>query len=466
MFFFVSYHHKLYLLNIFKMLKVPPHSIEAEQSVLWSILIDKDCFITIWDLLKESDFYVEANSSIFGVMFDLYKHNKPIDLITVKEKLDDKKLLDKIGWISYLAELTEIVPTTANVFEYAQIVKNKAVLRNLIRAWNEIISYGYDEDKSINDLLEKTEKSVFNVTQVFIQNKLVHINQILEQRFEEFAEIHENPDMIKDHRLHLGFKDLDHKFNGLKWWDMVILAARPSMWKTAFALNLAQNVWYNWKNVAIFSLEMSKEQLTDRMIASAMQIDSWKLAKWELEDHEFAKIWEAMEKLSQANIYIDDSAGWNLVELKSKCRRLKIESWLDLIVIDYLQLMSNWNSMNRVQEISEISRWIKSLARELNVPIIALSQLSRTVEQRPDKRPIMSDLRESGSIEQDADIIMMLYREEYYDEFTEKKWITDVLVRKNRNWPIWNIELMFEKNNQKFVEVERNYWNWGNVEEY
>lgn len=448
------------------MLKVPPHSIEAEQSVLWSILIDKDCFIIIWDLLKESDFYVESNSSIFWVMFDLYKHNKPIDLITVKEKLDDKKLLDKIGWISYLAELTEIVPTTANVFEYAQIVKNKAVLRNLIKAWNEIISYWYDEDKPINDLLEKTEKSVFNVTQVFIQNKLVHINQILEQRFEEFAEIHENPDLIKDHRLHLGFRDLDHKFNGLKWWDMVIVAARPSMWKTAFALNLAQNVWYNWKNVAIFSLEMSKEQLTDRMIASAMQIDSWKLAKWELEDHEFAKIWEAMEKLSQANIYIDDSAGWNLVELKSKCRRLKIESGLDLIVIDYLQLMSNWNSMNRVQEISEISRWIKSLARELNVPIIALSQLSRTVEQRPDKRPIMSDLRESGSIEQDADIIMMLYREEYYDEFTEKKWITDILVRKNRNWPIGNIELMFEKNNQKFVEVERNYSWWGNVEEY
>jgi replicative DNA helicase len=191
------------------------------------------------------------------------------------------------------------------------------------------------------------------------------------------------------------------------------------------------------------------------MIASAMQIDSWKLAKGELEDHEFAKIWEAMEMLSRANIYIDDTAWWNLVDLKSKCRRLKIESWLDLIIIDYLQLMSNGTSMNRVQEISEISRWIKALARELNVPIIALSQLSRTVEQRPDKRPIMSDLRESWSIEQDADIIMMLYREEYYDEFTEKKWITDVLVRKNRNWPIWNIELMFEKNNQKFVPVER-----------
>lgn len=440
------------------MLKVPPHSIEAEQSVLWSILIDKETLVTLWDMLKEWDFYSEANAKIFSVIMELYRLNKPIDLITVKEKLDDKKLLDKVWWITYLAELTEIVPTTANVFEYASIVKNKAVLRNLIRAWNEIIWYGYDEEKPIHELLENTEKSIFAITQVFIQNKLVHINDILEKRFEEFAEIHENPEIIKDHRLQLWFKDLDNKTNGLKGWDMVILAARPSMWKTAFALNLAQNVGYAWKNVAIFSLEMSKEQLTDRMIAAAMEIDSWKLAKWELEDHEFAKIGEAMEKLSEANIYIDDTAWWNLVELKSKCRRLKMEAWLDLVVIDYLQLMTNWNSLNRVQEISEISRWIKQLARELNVPIIALSQLSRTVEQRPDKRPIMSDLRESGSIEQDADIIMMLYREEYYDEFTEKKWITDVLIRKNRNWPIWHIELMFNKNSQKFVQVERSFW--------
>lgn len=438
------------------MLKVPPYSLEAEQSVIWSILIDKDCFIYIWDLLKAEDFYNDANSIIFDIIFELYKKNKPIDLITVKERLDDKKLLDKVWGITYLAELTEIVPTTANIFEYAQIVKNKSILRNLIKCWNEIISYWYDEEKSINELLEKAEKSVFNVTQVFIQNKLVHINEILNQRYEEFAEIHENPELIKSHRLQLWFKDLDNKIGWLKWWDMVIIAARPSMWKTAFALNIAQNVWYNWKNVAIFSLEMSKEQLTDRMIASAMQIDSWKLAKWELEDSEFAKIWEAMEKLSEANIYIDDTAWWNLTDLKSKCRRLKIESWLDLIIIDYLQLMSNWNWMNRLNEISEISRWIKSLARELNVPIIALSQLSRAVEQRPDKRPIMSDLRESWSIEQDADMILMLYREEYYDEFTEKKRITDVLIRKNRNWPIWNIELIFNKNNQKFFTIEKN----------
>jgi len=438
------------------MLKVPPHDMEAEQSVLWSVLIDKDCFLSIWDLLKANDFYNDSNSTIFEVIFDLYKLNKPIDLITVKWKLDDKKLLDKIGWMSYLTELTEIVPTTANAFQYAQTVKNKSVLRWLLRCWNEILGYWYDEEAWINELLEKTEKSVFNVTQVFIQNKLVHINDILTQRYEEFAEIHENPDAIKQHRLQVWFKDLDNKSGWFKWWDMVVIAARPAMWKTAFALNIAQNVWLSKKNVAVFSLEMSKEQLTDRMIAAAMQIDSWKLAKWELEDHEFAKIGEAMEKLSDANIYIDDSAWWNLTDLKSKCRRLKIESGLDLIIIDYLQLMSNWSSQNRVQEISEISRWLKSLARELNVPIIALSQLSRAVEQRPDKRPIMSDLRESWAIEQDADMILMIYREEYYDEFTEKKWITEIFMRKNRSWPIWTVELMFDKWAQKFIEVERN----------
>jgi len=438
------------------MFKVPPHSIEAEQSVIWSILIDKDCFITIWDLLKPDDFYNDSNALIFWVIFDLYKANKPIDLITVKEKLDDKNLLDKIWWMSYLVELTEIVPTTSNIYEYAQIVKNKSILRNLIKCWNEIISYWYDEDKMINELLEKTEKSVFNVTQVFIQNKLVHINDILNQRYEEFAEIHENPEAIKQHRLQLWFKDLDNKTWWLKGWDLVIIAARPAMWKTAFSLNLAQNVWLNRKNVAVFSLEMSKEQLTDRMIAAAMQIDSWKLAKGELEDNEFAKIWEAMEKLSEANIYIDDTAGWSLTDLKSKCRRLKLESWLDLVIIDYLQLMSNWNSMNRVQEISEISRWLKQLARELNIPVIALSQLSRAVEQRPDKRPVMSDLRESWAIEQDADMIIMIYREEYYDEFTEKKGITELFLRKNRSWPIGTVELMFNKDSQKFVEVERN----------
>lgn len=443
------------------MLKVPPHSLEAEQSVLWSLLIDKDWFITISDILTHEDFYDENNSIIFEIMFNLYKVSKPIDLITVKDKLADKKVLDKIWWMTYLSELTEIVPTTANIFQYAQTVKNKSVLRRLIRTWNEIIAYWYAEDEKLNELLEKSEKSLFSVTQTFIRNKLVHINEILTWRYEEFSAVHDDPESIKNNRTNTEFPSLDGKLWWLKWWDMIVLAARPSMWKTAFALNLAQNIWFKWKNVAIFSLEMSKEQLTDRMIASAMWINSWKLAKWELEDEEFMKIWDAMEKLSNANIYIDDTAWWNLTDLKSKCRRLKMESWLDLVIIDYLQLMSNWNSMNRVQEISEISRWIKALARELDVPIIALSQLSRQLESRPDKRPIMSDLRESWAIEQDADIIMMLYREEYYDEFTERKWVTDILIRKNRNWPIWNIELMFQKDNQKFLEIERNAWYMG-----
>lgn len=436
------------------MLKVPPYSLEAEQSVLWSLLIDKDGFIIVWDLLDHEDFYDDANSKIYEVMFELFKFNKPIDIITVREKLDDKKLLDSIGGISYLTELTEIVPTSSNIFEYAQIVKNKAVLRRLIKSWNEIVSHGYQEDAPINELLEKSEKALFNVTQTFIKNKLVHINDILTQRFEEFAEIHENPELVKEHRLQTGFGNLDNKLTGLKWGDMVIVAARPSMGKTALSMNLAQNIGFRKKKVAIFSLEMSKEQLTDRMIASAMGIDSWKLQKWELEDSEFAKIGEAMEMLSEADIYIDDSAWWNLVDLKSKSRRLKMESWLDLIIIDYLQLMTNGNSLNRVQEVSEISRGIKSLARELDVPIIALSQLSRAVESRPDKRPVLSDLRESGSIEQDADIVMMIYREDYYDEFSERKGVTDLFIRKNRNGPIGSVQLMFQKNNQKFVEIE------------
>ena len=441
------------------MLKILPHSIEAEKSVLWSLLIDKDWFIVIWDLLKAEDFYDNSNAMIFDAMFDLFKNNKPIDLITVKAKLDDKQILENVWWMIYLTDLVDIVPTSSNIYEYAQIVKNKSVLRKLIKSWNDIISYGYDEEATINELLEKSEKSIFNVTQVFIKNKLVPISDILTQRYEEFAEVHENPDAITNHRVQLGYKWLDYKLGWLKWGDMAVIAARPSMWKTAFALNIAQNIWLKWKNIAIFSLEMSKEQLTDRMISAAIWIDSWKLAKWELEDEEFSRIWEAMEKLSQANIYIDDSLWWSLIDLKSKSRRLKMESWLHLIIIDYLQLMTSSNNLNRVQEISEITRWIKNLARDLDVPIIALSQLSRSVEARPDKRPVLSDLRESWSIEQDADIVMMLYRDDYYDEFTEKKWITEIFIRKNRNWPTWVSELMFDRKKQKFFEIEKNLQN-------
>lgn len=406
-------------------------------------------------LLIEGDFYDPNNGLIYGAMMDLFARNKPIDILTIREYLDDRQNLEKIGGNAYLIELTESIFTSANIYQYAQIVKHKGILRKLIKAGNDILLAGYDEESDINKLLEKAEQSLFTVTQTFIQNKLVHIRDIINLRYEEFAEIHENPDQANDGVTHTGFKSLDSKIGGFKAGDMIILAARPSMGKTALALNIAQHIGEAGKNVAVFSLEMSKEQLTDRLICATMGVDSWKLQKGLLEDEEFMKMGDALERLSKANIYIDDSPGGNLLEIKSKARRLKIESGLDFIVIDYLQLMSAGNPMNRVQEISDISRGIKSLARELGVPIMALSQLSRAVESRVSKEPILSDLRESGSIEQDADVVLMIYREDYYDEFTENKGVTNVFVRKNRNGPVGGADLKFEKQFMKFYDLER-----------
>lgn len=437
-------------------LNIPPHSIEAEKWVLGSILIDKDAMIQVANLLSSEDFYDPAHSIVYSAMQDLYARNRPIDSITVREVIDNQKKLESIGWNIFLAELMTSVFSSANIFQYAQIVKNKSVLRRLIRAGNEITLLGYNETAETTELLEKSEKSLFSVTQTFIQNKLVPIREILSGRYDEFAAIHADPELVQRNIISTGYNEFDHKLGGFKRWDMIIVAARPSMGKTAIALNFAQNVAKKGRHVAIFSLEMSKEQLVDRLIASAMAVDSWKLQKWKLTEDEFARMGDALETLSQSKIYLDDSpAGEGLTSIKSKSRRLKMESGLDLIVIDYLQLMSNGNSLNRVQEVSEISRGLKSLARELDVPVIALSQLSRQLEARPDKRPVMSDLRESGSIEQDADIIMMLYRDDYYNEFSETPGITSVLIRKNRNGPIGQVDLKFEKSQQKFYEIEK-----------
>lgn len=437
-------------------LTTPPHSLEAERGVLGSILIDKDGMLQVASLLAPDDFYDPAHSIVFASMLDLYARNRPIDSLTVREAIDDQKKLDSIWGDVFLADLMTSVFTSANIFQYAQIVKNKAVLRRLIRAGSEITQIGFDEVTEINELLEKAEKWLFSVTQTFIQNKLVHIKDILNARYEEFAAIHADPDLVQANSVSTWYAGFDYKLWGFKRWDLIIVAARPSMWKTAIAMNFAQNVWEKWKNVAIFSLEMSKEQLTDRMIAASMAVDSWKLQKWKLSEDEFARMGDALERLSEAKIFIDDSPAWAwILELKSKARRLKMESWLDLIVIDYLQLISTGNSMNRVQEVSEISRWLKSLARELDVPVIALSQLSRALEARPDKRPVMSDLRESGAIEQDADIILMLYRDDYYNEFSEMPNVTNIFIRKNRNWPTGQVDLKFEKQHQKFYEIER-----------
>ena len=436
--------------------KIPPHSIDAERWVLGSILIDKDGIIQISDLIIPEDFYDPNNGLIYRVMLDLLIQNRPIDILTVGQLLDDRKQLETIGWNAYIIELTNSVFTSANIYQYAQIVKNKSVLRKLIKSGNDILLSGYDEESNLDRLLEKSEQSLFAVTQTFIKNKLVHIRDIINLRYDEFAEIHENPELATRSRIVTEFKNLDNKIGWFRRGDMIIIAARPSMGKTAFALNFAQNIGENGKHVAIFSLEMSKEQLTDRMICSAMGVDSWKLQKWQLEDEEFGRMGDALEKLSRASIFIDDSSGGSLMEIKSKARRLKMESGLDLLIIDYLQLMGG-QSMNRVQEISEISRGIKLLARELDVPIIALSQLSRNVESRPDKRPVLSDLRESGGIEQDADIVMMLYREDYYDEFTENKGITSVLIRKNRNGPIGQVDMKFEKKHMRFYDIDNTY---------
>ena len=388
-------------------------------------------------------------------MMDLYARNRPIDIITVREVIDDQKKLESIGGNMFLAWLTETVFTSANIFQYAQIVKNKSILRKLIKAGNEIIMNGYDEATETTELLEKAEKSLFGVTQTFIQNKLVPLKEILNGRYEEFASIHADPELVNKNTISTGYASFDAKLGGFKRGDLIILAARPSMGKTAMALNFAQNVAKKWRNVAMFSLEMSKEQITDRLIAAAMAVDSWKLQKGKLSEDEFSKMGDALETLSRSKIYLDDSpAGEWLLSIKSKARRLKMESGLDLIVIDYLQLMSSGNSMNRVQEVSDISRGLKSLARELDVPLIALSQLSRAVEARPDKRPVMSDLRESGSIEQDADIIAMIYRDDYYNEFSETPGVTSVFIRKNRNGPTGQVDLKFEKAQQKFYEIE------------
>ncbi len=438
--------------------KIPPSSLESERSLLGSLLIDREGVIRIADIISADDFYDEGHWLIFGSVIELFRKSKPIDLVTVSEALSSLWQLDTIWWNTYLADLTMSVPTSAHVFEYAQIVKAKSILRKLIQTGNMITSLGFDEITDINVLLEKSEQSLFKITQTFIKNKLVHIRDILDLRYEEYAGTHEDPKRIERTRIMTWFKNMDNKLQGLKWWDLIILAARPSVGKTAMALNIAQQVANN-RNVAIFSLEMSKEQLTDRMVCAAMGIDSWKLQKGELTDDEFIRIWDALSSLSASHIYIDDSASMTLLEIKSKSRRLKMESGLDLILIDYLQLINGTNPNNRVQEISDISRWLKSLARELHVPIIALSQLSRNVENRASKEPILSDLRDSGSIEQDADIVLMIYREDYYNNTEAQdtdinKWKTTIFIRKNRNWPVWNVDFVFDWKFMKFRELD------------
>lgn len=438
--------------------KIPPHSEEAEQSVIGSILLDKDAIIKVSDVLKPDDFYFQKHGDIFQAMLDLSQKRQPIDLITLSNLLEDQGVLEDVGGGPYLAEMTNIVPTSSHIIEYAFIVKNKSTLRKLLRCGQEVTALGYEENSAIDELLEKAEKSLFTVTQTFIKNKFVHIKEILNKRFDVFADLHMSEDKEAIRGVPTGLTNLDNKLSGLQPADLIILAARPSMGKTALALTLAQNASFKHKkSVGIFSLEMSKEQLVDRMFCSILGVDSWKLQKGKLDDEDFSRMGTVMDELSRASIFIDDSAGANIVELRAKARRLQMEHGLDLIVIDYLQLMQGNNPMNRVQEISEISRSLKGLARELSVPILALSQLSRAVESRPGNCPQLSDLRESGSIEQDADVVMMMYREDYYDENSDRPGVTDLFIRKHRNGPIGRVELMFQKEKMRFMDLDKTH---------
>jgi len=442
------------------LIQTQPHSTEAERTVIGALLLDPEAIIKISDFLKTEDFYDPIYRDIYGAIMGLYSSHEPVDFVTVTSKLSDNKKLQEIGGSAFLAQLTSEVPTSSHIYQYGQIVKTKAVHRRIIKAGQKIAGLGFNEDKPVTELLDEVEKTVFEISNTFLKDKFVHIKKILEERYERFAEMHESDD-DQTKGIGTGFQGLDAKLSGLQPSDLVILAARPSMGKTALALNIAQNAAIrDGKSVGIFSLEMSKEQLVDRLFASMLGVDSWKLQKGKLEDTDFQNMGPIMDELNKANIFIDDSVASSIPELRAKARRLQMEHGLDLLVIDYLQLMSTGNASyagNRVQEISEISRALKQIGREMHIPVLALSQLSRAVESRPGNIPQLSDLRDSGSIEQDADVVMMMYREDYYEEDSDRPGLTDVYIRKHRNGPVGRVELMFKKDHLRFYDVDKSH---------
>lgn len=439
--------------------KILPHSLEAEQSVLGACLIDPEAILKIADFLHEDDFYYKKNGIIFDVMNVLWNKRTPIDLLTLGNLLKEQKQLDSIGGNAYLTELTEVVPSASHIFEYARIVKQKAVRRNLIKIGDTIKGFGFEEDKETEELLEAAEKAVFNVSQSTVKDKFVHVKDVLQSTYEKLAELHEAEDKASLLGVPTGYKGLDDYLFGLRPSELVIVAARPSMGKTSLALSIAQNIALKGKSVGFFSLEMSKEQLVERLFCGMLGVDSHKLNTGNLSDDAFSRIGSVMDKLSQAKLFIDDSVG-SLNELRSKSRRLQLEHGLDMIMVDYLQLISTGNAAyagNRVQEISEISRALKGLARELRIPVVSLSQLSRAVENRPGKIPQLADLRESGAIEQDADVVLMMYREDYYEEDSDRPGMTDIYIRKHRNGPTGKAELRFQKEQMRFYDVEKKF---------
>lgn len=446
--------------NFSPLSKMPPQNLEAEQSLLGSLLIDKNAIIKIVELVRANDFYREANGKIFETMLELYELREPIDLLSLSNRLIEKNLLDFVGGRSYLSSLTAAVPTASHVISYAKIVQKKSTLRRLITAATEISETAYKDSDDISKLLDEAEQSLFQVSQRFLTKNFIPIKEVLQEAFDRIDELHKDSGKLRGTPTY--FNDLDNMLAGLQKSDLIILAARPSVGKTTLALDMARQIAVKSKiPVAIFSLEMSKEQLVDRLICAEANVDLWKMRTGKLsstgENDDFSRIGHAIGILSESNIFIDDSAGANILEIRTKARRLQMEHGLGLILIDYLQLMEGRGYENRVQEVSEISRNLKSIARELNVPVIALSQLSRGVEQRDTHIPRLADLRESGSIEQDADVVLFIYREAMYhhDLPPEKKSIADIYIAKHRNGPTGKIQLFFDEKRVTFRNLEK-----------
>ena len=434
-------------------MKSMPQSIEAEQSVIGAMIIDKNAIVQVTERLREDDFYRDGHREIYKAIVEMFKQDMAVDLITLLEFLKSTDKLDSAGGVSYITEISSAVTTTANLSSYIKIVEQKVILRRLIRGSTKIKEDSYNKQSEEQNVVESAEKKIFEIAENRTTTDVEPLNQVLERGFLEIERIFNNKGEITG--VGSGIKDLDAKTSGFQKGDMVLIAARPSMGKTTFALNIAENAAIKeGKSVVIFSLEMSKEQLAYKLLCSEANIDMLKLRTGALEDNDWQNIARAAGPLSKAKIYIDDTAGVSVMEMRSKCRRLKIEHGIDLILIDYLQLMSGSNNESRQQEVSEISRSIKALAKEMECPVIALSQLSRAPEQRADHRPMLSDLRESGSIEQDADVVMFLYRDEYYNKETEDKNVCECIIAKQRNGPVGTVSMSFMGALSKFADLD------------
>lgn len=434
--------------------RIPPQNVEAEQAVLGAMLLSHDAVIVAMEKLQSQDFYRDVHRIIFEAMEHLHRENKEIDVITLPDELKRMKKLDDVGGLEYVLNLPNLVGSAANIEYYANIVAEKALARNLISTCTELTTEAYDGQKETEALLDDAERRILQLSDTKNRGDFASVGAVVEVTLDKITKLYENKAGLTG--LPTGFRDLDRMTSGLQPSDLILVAARPSMGKTAFTLNIAQNVGVRQhKTVAFFSLEMSQEQLVQRLLCQIAHIDSQKLRTGQLNsDEEWTRLTDACDKLYESPIYIDDTPGISVAEMRSKARRLKSEHGLDLIIIDYLQLMQGRNAESRQQEISEISRSLKALARELKVPLIALSQLSRSVESRQDKRPMLSDLRESGALEQDADIVSFLYREDYYDKETENQHITEVILAKHRNGPVGSVKLYFKNEFTLFLNLD------------